>query len=174
MGGGLRGCLGGTGGREQRDSPSNIGLDGTIGGESDGKWYGGCYGWGFTVVVPQTGEVSNRNATYRGVAGFGNALLLTGERKYVDVWRRMLAAVNANSRTVDGKTMYPQMYGDDGWYAYQDSPYSQGALDVYYWSMDPEDLKYVPENAWLKFLDGKNEDLRRPPCAGNLPQSVKR
>ena len=75
----------------------------------------------------------------------------------MDVWRRMLAAVNANSRTVDGRTKYPQMYGDDGWYAYQDSPYSQGALDVYYWSMDPDDLKYVPENAWLKFLDGENE-----------------
>ena len=44
--------------------PSNIGLDGTIGGECDGKWYGGCYGWGFTVVVPQTGELSNRNAIF--------------------------------------------------------------------------------------------------------------
>ncbi|HAA76245.1 TPA: hypothetical protein DCE37_14110, partial [Candidatus Latescibacteria bacterium] len=30
--------------------PSNIGLDGTIGGEADGKWYGGCYGWGFSVI----------------------------------------------------------------------------------------------------------------------------
>lgn len=40
--------------------PSNIGLDGTIGGECDGKWYGGAYGWGFTVVVPQTGELADR------------------------------------------------------------------------------------------------------------------
>ena len=50
--------------------PSNIGLDGTIGGECDGKWYGGCYGWGFTVVVPQTGALADRNAHVRGVAGF--------------------------------------------------------------------------------------------------------
>ena len=137
--------------------PSNIGLDGTIGGECDGKWYGGCYGWGFTVVVPQTGELSNRNAISRGVAGFGNALLLTGQQKYVDVWRGMLAAVNANTRTVDGRTMYPHMYGDDGWYDYRESPYSQGALDVYYWSMDRKDLKYVPDDAWLKYLDGEND-----------------
>ena len=47
--------------------PSNIGLDGTIGGETDGKWYGGCYGWGFTVTVPHTGELSEPNALYRGI-----------------------------------------------------------------------------------------------------------
>ena len=33
--------------------PSNIGLDGTIGGAGGGKWYGGVYGWGFTVTDPQ-------------------------------------------------------------------------------------------------------------------------
>ena len=52
--------------------PSNIGLDGAIGGECDGKWYGGCYGWAFTVTVPQTGELSDRNAITRGIAGFGS------------------------------------------------------------------------------------------------------
>ena len=31
-------------------------LDGTIGGAADGNWWGGCYGWGFTVTVPQTGQ----------------------------------------------------------------------------------------------------------------------
>ena len=29
--------------------PSNVGLDGTIGGGADGKWYGGAYGWSFTI-----------------------------------------------------------------------------------------------------------------------------
>ena len=38
--------------------PSNVGLDGTIGGACDGKWYGGTYGWGFSVTVPQTGEIA--------------------------------------------------------------------------------------------------------------------
>jgi hypothetical protein len=139
--------------------PSNIGLDGTIGGETDGKWYGGCYGWGFTVVVPQTGELSNRNSIYRGIAGFGNALLMTGEQKYVDVWRQTINAVNANSKTVDGKTLYPQMYGDEGWYGYDETPYNQGALDVYYWSMDDADRKYVPPSEWLNFLDGNQPEF---------------
>ncbi len=136
--------------------PSNIGLDGTIGGECDGKWYGGCYGWGFTVVVPQTGELSDRNAISRGIAGFGNALLLTGDRRYVDVWRTMLDTVNANKKTIDGQAMYPHMYGDDGWYSFKPQPYSQGALDIYYWSMDRDDLKYLPETGWIGYLEGKN------------------
>lgn len=134
--------------------PSNIGLDGKIGGEIEGKWYGGCYGWGFTVVVPQTGELSDRNALYRGIAGFGNALLITGDRSYIDVWRKMLAAVNSNTKTVDGKTLYPHMYGDDGWYGYDETPYNQGAPDVYYWSMDKADRKFLPPSEWLEFLDG--------------------
>ena len=38
--------------------PSNVGLDGQIGSAADGKWYGGVYGWGFTVIVPQTGGLA--------------------------------------------------------------------------------------------------------------------
>ncbi|MDA1280033.1 MAG: hypothetical protein O3B95_08330 [Chloroflexi bacterium] len=139
--------------------PSNIGLDGTIGGECDGKWYGGCYGWGFTVVVPQTGKLSDRNALFRGVAGFGNALLITGDRSYIDVWRKMLDAVNGNAKIIDGETQYPHMYGDDGWYGFSESPYSQGALDTYYWSMDMADREYVPTSEWLNYLDGTSPDF---------------
>ena len=29
--------------------PSNVGLDGVIGSAAEGRWYGGCYGWGFAV-----------------------------------------------------------------------------------------------------------------------------
>jgi len=136
--------------------PSNIGLDGTIGGECDGKWYGGCYGWGFTTVVPQTGKLAHRNALFRGIAGFGNALLLTGDQSYVDVWRQMIDTINANQKIIDGEVMYPHMYGDEGWYSYRPQKYSQGALDVYYWSMNRADLKRLSMTGWITFLEGKN------------------
>ena len=138
--------------------PSNIGLDGTIGGACDGKWYGGCYGWGFTVVVPQTGALSNRNSIARGVAGFGNALLLTGDEKYPRVWRTMINAVNSNSKSVDGEIQYPHMHGDDGWYSYSSQPFNQGALDVYYWTMDDADLQYISSDPWIDYLHGNNPD----------------
>ena len=48
--------------------PTNIGLDGTIGGACGGRWYGGVYGWGFSVEVPQTGATgpSQQHTTWTG------------------------------------------------------------------------------------------------------------
>ena len=138
--------------------PTNIGLDGSTGGACGGKWYGGVYGWGFSVIVPQTGEIAHRNNHHLGLTGFGNALLLTGNQRYVDVWRQMIEKVNANQKVVDGRVMYPHMYGDHGWYHYTLEPYSHGALEVYYWSMDRQDLKRLPKDGWIGFLEGNNPE----------------
>jgi hypothetical protein len=136
--------------------PSNIGLDGTIGGACDGKWYGGVYGWGFSVVVPQTGALAHRNYQGRTPYGFGNALLLTGDQRYVDVWRGVIERVNENCKVVDGQTLYPHMYGDEGWYHYTPEPFDAGALEVYYWSMRPEDRARLAGNRWIAFLEGED------------------
>jgi hypothetical protein len=45
--------------------PTNVGLDGKIGSAAGGKWYGGVYGWGFTVKVPQTGALAHRNHHFK-------------------------------------------------------------------------------------------------------------
>ena len=137
--------------------PSKIGLDGTI-GAADGKWYGGVYGWGFTVVVPQTGELANRSTVSVGVVGFMNAFLLTGDDRYLNGWRGMIDVVNSNSKVVDGKTLYPHRYGDDGWYAYGESKFNSGALEIYYLSMKPEDLARLSMSGWIAYLHGKNDD----------------
>ena len=138
--------------------PTNIGLDGTIGGACDGKWYGGVYGWGFTVVVPQTGEPAHRNYQGRTPYGFANALLLTGDQRYVDIWRGVMEKVNENAKLVDGQMAYPHMYGDQGWYDYRPHPFDAGAIELYYWSMKPEDRRRVSDNPWVAFLAGGNPD----------------
>ena len=139
-------------------TPSNIGLDGTIGGECDGKWYGGVYGWGFSVFDPATRATAHRGYLNRYHYGFGNALLLTGDQRYVDTWRGVIDKVNENHREIDGRTMYPRMYGDEGWYSFQPDPFSSGALELYYWSMDPSDAGRVPQNEWVEFLHGKRPE----------------
>jgi hypothetical protein len=137
--------------------PTNIGLDGTIGGECNGKWYGGVYGWGFTVVVPQTGELAHRTYFHvRARYGFGNALLITGDQRYVDTWRGVIDKINANARMIDGQMMYPHSFGDDGWYNFQPQPFDSGALEVYYWSMDRADLRRVSALDWIRYLEGEN------------------
>jgi hypothetical protein len=136
--------------------PSNIGLDGTIGGACDGKWYGGTYGWGFTVVVPQTGELAHRNRTAWGFTGFMNAFLLTGDDRYLDVWRKQRETINAQQRQI-GQVMYPRMYGDQGWYGFEREPYGENNLEVYYLSMDRSDRRHLPgAHPWLAYLEGHN------------------
>src|SRR5262245_25725390 len=150
--------------------PSFVDLDGTVGGP-EGRWWGNAYGWGFSPINPVTGRREDRNRIPRALVGFSNALLVTGDRKYVDAWRDMIAAVNANARQVDGRTEYPTMFGANGgpatrsseaknssagWYGFQREPWSVGALEVWYWSMSAEDRARVGANPWVEFVEGKN------------------
>lgn len=136
--------------------PSNIGLDGTIGGECDGKWYGGTYGWGFSTINPANGKLVHRNLSHWAYRGWGNALLATGDLRYADAWRTVLDTVNGNAKTENGVTLYPHMYGDEGWYAYSESPFNHGALDIYYWTLDEKDRERVADDPWVRFLNGEN------------------
>ena len=135
--------------------PSFVDLDGKIGGP-DNKWWGNAYGWGFSPINPVTNRRENRNRIPRALVGFDDALLVTGNQKYVDAWRDQINAVNANARTVNGVTQYPTMYGADGWFGWQNQPWSVGALELWYWSMRPDDLPRVGRNPWVEFLQGRN------------------
>jgi hypothetical protein len=136
--------------------PSFVDLDGKIGGP-DGKWWKNAYGWGFSPVNPVTGRREDRNRIPRALVGFSNALLVTGNQKYVDAWRTMIDAVNSHARDVDGRKQYPSMYGADGWYGWRNTPWNVGALEVWYWSQTPKDLERIgTEDSWIAFLQGKN------------------
>jgi hypothetical protein len=135
--------------------PSFVDLDGKIGGP-EGKWWGSAYGWGFSPVNPVTGKLEDRNRIQWPVVGFFNALLVSGNQKYVDAWRNMIDAVNSRARVIDGRTQYPTMHGANGWYGWRDTPWDVGALDVWYWSQQPRDLERVRKNAWVDFLRGRN------------------
>lgn len=147
--------------------PSFVDVDGRIGGP-DGKWWGNAYGWGFSPVNPVTGKREDRNRIPRALVGFSNALLTTGDRKYVDAWRAMIDAVNAHAREIDGRRQYPTMHGADGWYGWKSTPWDVGALEVWYWSQQRQDLDRLgaatpsdPSTSlgatgWVAFLQGRN------------------
>jgi hypothetical protein len=134
--------------------PTNIGLDGRIGSATGGKWYGGVYGWGFSVVVPQTGLLAHRNGHYLGLHGFMNAYLLTGDDRFLDAWRRQIDQINSYGKVVDGRPVYPHMHGDKGWYHYTPEKYNSGALEVYFMSMKAADKQRLAGHPWLSYLDG--------------------
>jgi hypothetical protein len=136
--------------------PTKIGLDGAIGAGPAGKWYGGVYGWAFSVIVPQTGAVAHRNSHHLGLGGFGNAYLLTGDDRWIDPWRKMIDRINAQGKRNEGQMTYPHMYGDKGWYHYTPEKYRHGAEEIWYWSMKEDDLKRLPQDGWIAFLQGRN------------------
>lgn len=148
--------------------PTNVGLDGRIGSDADGHWWGGVYGWGFTVYDPATKAMASRNQHHAGLQGFLNAYLLTGEDRYLDRWRKQIEAVNRNAKVVDGRTLYPRMYGKDGWYDYVPQKYSAGAYEIAVLSMKAEDLQRVSDNAWLNFLSGTNPDYPQQALLADL------
>jgi hypothetical protein len=135
--------------------PSYVDLQGKVGGP-EGKWWGNAYGWGFSPVNPVNGRRENRPRIARALVGFNNALWISGDLKYVDAWRNMITAVNANARTNHGQVEYPSMYGGQGWYGWQARPWDIGALEVYYWSMNVNDLKRLSNDGWLAYLQGQD------------------
>jgi hypothetical protein len=135
--------------------PSNVGLDGKPGGAADGKWYGGVYGWGFTVYDPASARMASRNQVGFALVGFANAYLLTGDDRYLEVWRTTIDKINSHKKTENGRTVYPHMYGDKGWYDYTPEPYRTGAEEVWYLSQKPEDRARVSSSGWVAFLEGR-------------------
>ncbi len=146
--------------------PTNIGLDGTPGGEYGGRWYKGTYGWNFTIYDGEIDQTVSRNTVFSGSwPGFANAYIATGDAGFVDVLRKQLDNVHAQKKTVDGKVMVPQMYGDprgykqtgrEEWYEWGPNLHGDRATDVYAWSGDRRDLDKVPVTGWIAYLEGKD------------------
>jgi hypothetical protein len=148
--------------------PTNVGLDGKPGGEYDGQWWKGTYGWNFTIYDGEIDEIAHRNTVTAGAwPGFSNGLLIAGDQSFIGVLRRQLDNIYANRKVVDGKTLLPQMYGDPKgykengpptWYHYTGNLHHDRLLEIYFWSMDRKDLERVPKRGWLAFLEGENPD----------------
>lgn len=148
--------------------PTNIGLDGKIGGEAKGKWYGGVYGWGFSVITPQTGQRTHRTTHQLGIIGFMNAYLLTGDDRFLDGWRKQIEAVNGQGKMIDGRMMYPHMHGDQGWYDFTPQKYEHGSMEIYVLSLRDKDLARLPKSGWTGYLSGQNANYPESALRGDL------
>lgn len=147
--------------------PSDVGLDGTIGGVT-GKWYGGAYGWSFTVdeQTPPSSGLSDRPRVLWGFPGFMNAYMLTRDEKYLQAWRNQDDVIVAAGEMRNGQLYTPRMYGNpnwshegftdnDGWYSFGPR-YQDNLLELYYLSWDPQDRARIRSSAWLDYLEGNN------------------
>ena len=148
--------------------PSNIGLDGTLGGEHDGQWWKGTYGWNFTIFDGELQQIAHRNYFDAGSwPGFSNALLLTGDFSYIGVLRKQMDLIYAQKKVENGRTLIPHMYGDPRGYKYDGEPqwyhwtpdlFADRLTEIYLWSMDRRDLERLPIEGWIGFLEGRDPD----------------
>jgi hypothetical protein len=141
--------------------PDNIGPNGTIGELMDGKWWGGYYGWrwphGFmTIIQPLT------------IAAM-NAVLLTGDMRYLDIPRGQLDRILERARAEDGCKVVPHRHTDAGWTDYRPlSP--EYPLQIWYISQNNRDAArlleaYGSHTAWKEILPGrgKGDDIHIGP-----------
>ncbi len=148
--------------------PSNVGLDGKLGGAHNGQWWKGTYGWNFTIFDGELEKIAHRNYFTAGSwPGFSNALLVTGDQGFIDVLRKQMDNIYAQKKVVNGRPMLPIMYGDprgykyDGqpeWYQYTPDMMTDRLAEIYFWSMDRKDLERVPLTGFLGYLEGKDPD----------------
>ena len=145
--------------------PTNVGLNGAPGGEYNGQWWKGTYGWNFTIYDGEIEQIAHRNTVMAGAwPGFSNALLVSGDQSYIGVLRRQMDLIYAQKKTEGGKVLLPQMYGDPRgykhngkpeWYHYTGNLHADRLTEIYLWSMDRNDWERIPIQGWLAFLEGK-------------------
>lgn len=134
--------------------PSNVGLNGKPGGEHNGQWWKGTYGWNFTIFDGELEQIAHRNYFTDGTwPGFSNAFLLSGDQSFINVLRRQMDNIYAQKKVVDGQIQLPQMYGDPkgykhngppSWYHYTGNLWTDRLMEIYLWSMDRKDMERLP------------------------------
>ena len=146
--------------------PTNIGLDGKVGGEYGGRWYKGTYGWNFTIYDGEIDQVAHRNTFSAGSwPGFANAYLVTGDPSFLATLRKQMDNLYAQKKMINGRETIPQMFGDprgyketgrEEWYQWTTNLHTDLLEAIYMMSGDPKDLDRVPKTGWFGFLEGKD------------------
>ena len=114
--------------------PDNIGTSGQIGEFNEGKWWGGYYGWRWphglmTIMEPITNAAMN-------------ALLLTGDTKYLELPRSQFDLIWSLRKDENGQITIPHRRLDSGWSDYR-QPSARHMVYLWTASMAQEDLDRI-------------------------------
>ncbi|MBA3945295.1 MAG: hypothetical protein H0X37_12115 [Herpetosiphonaceae bacterium] len=142
-------------------SPDNVGPSGQIGELMGGKWWGGYYGWRWphglmTIIQPLT------------IAAM-NAVLLTGDMRYLDIPRSQVDRMVALGHVENGQLLVPHRHTDQGWTAFRPLA-PEHTLQLWALSQAAQDadrLAQFPERltTWPAVLPGrgKGDDIHSAP-----------
>jgi len=151
--------------------PDNIGPSGKIGEKMGGKWWGGYYGYRWPHGA--------RNALEATLIAGSNAMLLTGESRWLDLHRSQLDMLWSHRKEEDGVQKIPWKHGDAGWFDYR-PPHPDFYANLYFMTRSQEDLDRLKEvcpeftdwrggtrfskgggygsHGWYAYVTGHNDD----------------
>lgn len=145
--------------------PANVGLSGKVGEHWDGRWWD-CW--------------EGRWSLFRGIrTGLENAMLLTGDTRYMNVLRRQIQALYETPVEIKGRKYPPAFYNADGWGGR--GRYGRELTRLYLTDFQEKDLRRIEEDierrgrkefshrtgyfyhvddyAWLYYVLGRNEEF---------------
>ena len=133
--------------------PDNIGLNGKIGENMNGKWWGGYYGWywphGATNLLEST------------LISGCNALMLTGNTDCLNLARSQQDLLWSLGKKQDGHRVVPFKHTDNGWGSYRLMP-SNFPIQLWNVSESKVDLERVnrltDSEKWSKQIDGRDDN----------------
>ena len=112
-------------------TPDNVGLDGKIGADQNGKWWGGLYGWHWPHGYYSVGMALQ--------IGAATALLVSGgDRHYLELPRSNMDHLIALGKTLNGSFLVPYKMGSRGWFDFQPIDRSLPTA-LWFLSQDPTD-----------------------------------
>lgn len=133
--------------------PDNIGLNGKIGENINGKWWGGYYGWywphGATNLLEST------------LISGCNALMLTGNTDCLNLARSQQDLLWSLGKKQDGHRVVPFKHTDNGWDSYRLMP-SNFPIQLWNVSESKVDLERVnrltDSEKWSKQIGGRDDN----------------
>ena len=174
--------------------PTSVGLDGKV--DSGYGWYGGVYGWGFSVLqipfarrggppaydvragrvrVRQRAPAHRRAALRRPLAPDarpGQRQQQRGERRGrlpAHVWAARPAGAIAAGRR-DRRPAAPK--APRAGTSSGPDKFAPGADELYYWTLDRTALDLLPETPrWVRYLDGEDESYPEDALRADLEAS---
>ena len=136
--------------------PDNVGLNGKIGENRQGQWWGGFYGW--------TGRFSHQMMFCAMTVAAECARLITGETRYLSLLRSQLDMLLKNAIEEDGRLLVPFKHTDEGWLDFHPMmPHPA----IHLWSTSQADEDW---NRLEKLRQGNEEEWRTVTSRG--PRSL--
>ena len=167
--------------------PDNVGLNGRIGENRNGQWWGGLYGW--------TALYSHQMMFTAMTVASTCAHLVTGDDSYLDLTRSQFDLLLEHAIERDGQVLVPQRHNEKGWTDFGPMGH-QPPIHLWFASQEERDWQRLEtmrrgveqewctvrsndprscdDRAWIRYLAGDCPEFPEAILQGNYREMMRR